>query len=455
MARRRKGGPISGPDARLPDAFVERSAATLGDEWPTLREALDARPPVSIRINSAKPGGPSGEAVPWCSTGRYLPERPTFTLDPLLHAGAYYVQEASSMFLEQALRASGLLDKPILALDLCAAPGGKSTLVRGLLHPDSLLVANEVDRRRQHALQENLWKWGLPNVVVTGSDPADLVPLSETFHLIVVDAPCSGEGMFRKDPYARQQWSEGLVQRCAMVQAHIVEQAWNTLRPGGILIYSTCTWEASENEDRLRQLKALGAVPMPIPLEPLWGIVETKDQDVVGYRCYPHRLRGEGFFIGMVRKPGDLGTDPRSAQPDTDHPEVRAWSHQGAHWHLREQDDVLHAVDVRWAASLDTLCPVLRTLAPGRPVAERKAGTWRPHPALALDTSLDRSAFTEIELDHTEALDYLRGQALPGHSANGPGLVVHKGLPLGWANGAGSRWNNLWPAPWRIRMHGS
>jgi len=452
MARRKKGRPLAAPDTRLPEAFVQRSAALLGCEWPALQQALDTPPPVSIRINAAKPGGPAGEPIPWCSTGSYLPERPLFTLDPLLHAGAYYVQEASSMFLEQALRASGLLEQPILALDLCAAPGGKSTLIRSLLHPDSLLVANEVERRRQQALQENLWKWGLPNVVVTGSDPADLERLPDTFHLIAVDAPCSGEGMFRKDPFARQQWSEALVMQCATVQERIVEQAWNALRPGGILIYSTCTWETSENEERLRQLKELGAETVPIQLDPEWGIAVTEKGGLIGHRCYPHRVRGEGFFLGMVRKAGRLSMDAVGSMPDNDHPEVRAWSMQGAQWHLGLKDDVLHAVDARWTPALRELCSALRPVAPGRPVAELKAGSWRPHAALALDSTLDRSAFTAIELDHAHALAYLRGQALPAASASGTGLVLHKGLALGWAHGAGTRWNNLWPAPWRIRM---
>lgn len=455
MARRKKGGPRSAKATHLPDAFVQRCANSLGDDWPVLKDALESAPPLSIRLNPAKPGGAIGDAVPWCTNGHYLEERPIFTLDPLLHAGAFYVQEASSMLLEQALRASGLLDRPILALDLCAAPGGKSTLTRSLLHPDSLLVANEVDRRRQQALQENLWKWGLPNVVVTGSDPAALEELPGTFHLIVVDAPCSGEGMFRKDPFARQQWSEGLVVQCATVQQRIVEQAWNALRPGGILIYSTCTWESSENEDRMRQLQDLGGEPIALPMKPEWGIVGDTTDGLEGYRCYPHRVRGEGFFIGMVRKPGTMGSDVPLAEPMNDHSEVRAWSHHGAQWHLSEKDDVLYAVDARWADTLRSISTAMRCVAPGRPVAERKAETWRPHAALALDTTLDRSAFTELPLDHGQALAYLRGQALPASAAVGLGLVVFKGVPLGWAKGAGSRWNNLWPAPWRIRMQGS
>jgi 16S rRNA C967 or C1407 C5-methylase (RsmB/RsmF family) len=258
MSKRRKRGNGTPTSAELPEAFRQRVGQLLGAEYEAFEQALEQSPPVSIRLNRDKPVGPAGRPVPWCTTGRYLEDRPVFTLDPHLHAGAYYVQEASSMLMEQALRASDLLDRPVLALDLCAAPGGKSTHIRSLLHPDSLLVANEVDRRRQAALLENLWKWGLPNVVVSGSDPAELVGLPETFDLIVVDAPCSGEGLFRKDHFARRQWSEALVDQCAMVQGRIVEQAWEALRPGGVLIYSTCTWETAENEQRLEEAGSMG-----------------------------------------------------------------------------------------------------------------------------------------------------------------------------------------------------
>jgi 16S rRNA C967 or C1407 C5-methylase (RsmB/RsmF family) len=453
MAKRRKAGASKPHSGALPERFCEGLKTLLPEDHKALEAALGTTPPISIRVNPAKAGGPAGEPVPWCSTGRYLPTRPSFTLDPLFHAGAYYVQEASSMFLEQALKASGLLDTPILAMDLCAAPGGKSTLLRSMLHPDALVVANEVDRRRQAALQENLWKWGMPNVVITGSDPSDLARIPETFHLMVVDAPCSGEGMFRKDPFAREQWSEGLVAQCATLQQRIVEHAWNALVPGGILIYSTCTWESAENEDRLEQLAGWGAEPVAIPIDPAWGIATTTAAGIHGHRFYPHRVRGEGFFLGMVRKPGRLTTEGSSPIPSDDHPHVRAWSHGGKRWHLSVNEGVLHAVDLRWKDALRTIGSALRMVAPGRPVAEERGGEWRPHAALALDITLKREAFAEIELDHTKALAFLRGQALAGDGVPGTCLAVHRGLPLGWLNGAGNRWNNRWPSPWRIRMH--
>lgn len=455
MARRHKPR-TARPTGAIPEALWPRLHALLGNELPALQHALEEPPPVSIRLNPAKPGGPEGEPVPWCATGRYLPERPLFTLDPALHAGAYYVQEASSMLIAAALEASGLLHRPILALDLCAAPGGKSTLLRSMLHPQALLVANEVEGKRQAALQENLWKWGLPNVAVTGSGPQDLEHLPDSFDLIVVDAPCSGEGLFRKDAFARAQWSERLVDGCATTQRHIVEQAWQALRPGGVLLYSTCTWEVAENEERLAQLAQWGVSPLPVPAATEWGMVPVERDGLVGLRCYPHRVRGEGFFLAAVRKPGEAPSPwPEDAPPQHDRPEVRAWLQQPDRWYLQEHRGVLHAVDARWAPTLDRIRRALRMLAPGRPVAEMRGPAWSPHAALALDTSLNMMAFPTVELDRDTALRYLRGEALRAHDVHGTALARHAGLSLGWLHGAGQRWNNGWPAPWRIRMQAS
>lgn len=452
MARRRNR-PAAPASVGMPAALRDRLAALLVDELPLLEQALNGTAPVSIRANPAKPGAPSGEAVPWCSTGRYLLSRPVFTLDPLLHAGAYYVQEASSMLLEQALLAADLTDRPILAMDLCAAPGGKSTLLRSLLHPDSLLVANEVDRKRQHILQENLWKWGMPNVVVSGSTADALDQLPDTFDLIIVDAPCSGEGLFRKDAFARQQWSEGLVQQCATIQHDLVLYAWRALRPGGVLIYSTCTWETAENEERLAQLAALGALDLPIPAQPSWGTRPVAVDRLTGLRCYPHRVRGEGFFLAAMRKPGAWEARDLEETPSTAFPELRQWLLLPEHWELRKQGTQVHAVYRGWGRAVSLLDRHLHLLAPGRPVAEQRADQWRPHPALALDGALDREAFPQVELDRESALRFLRGEAVPATDASGWALATHAGLGLGWLKGAGTRWNNHWPTPWRIRMH--
>lgn len=433
----------------LPIELHRSLSGLLGAEVAALEQALQAPAPISLRLNPAKPSAANGGSIPWCATGRYLSERPAFTFDPLLHAGAYYVQEASSMFLEQALLASGLLDRDVLVLDLCAAPGGKTTHLRSLLTPGSLLVANEVDGARRSALAENLWKWGAGNVIITGSDPSDLEQLQDRFDLILLDAPCSGEGMFRKDPFAREQWSPALVERCAITQRRIVEHAWDALSPGGVLIYSTCTWEVTENEGQLRPVVELGGEPISIPIDPTWGIERTEQGMVTGYRCYPHRLRGEGFFLGMVRKPGELPA--RSGSRPAPSSERIGWLSRPDDHVVIEHRDTLHVLDGQWQAEQEDLSRVLRLIAPGTPFAERKGNEWRPHAACALSERLHRHAFPEVELDRTTAIRYLQGHAIPGTNAQGSALITYGGHPLGWVQGAGSRWNNRWPQPWRIR----
>jgi len=432
-------------------AFQDRIQQLLGPEASDLEAALELPPPVSIRLNAAKWSLPGSDPVPWCGTGQYLAERPAFTFDPLFHAGCYYVQEPASMLLEQAFRASGLAGKDLVALDLCAAPGGKTTHLRSLLSPDSLLVANEIDRKRQFILQENLWKWGAANTVISGSDPRELERLPEFFDLIMVDAPCSGEGMFRKDAFARTQWSPVLVQHCCGLQSTILQHAWHALKPGGTLFYSTCTWETAENEDQVAVLIALGAVPIAIPLEPAWGI--RMGEGDLGLRCYPHQIRGEGFFLAALRKPGShVEEGPLGSITDPVHqPELGMWLNEDRPWQLLEHDQLQFAIDGRHALNIRSISNALRMLSPGVPVAEKKGEEWRPHAALALAIDRATNAFPEIALSHDQALAYLRGTALPAKDARGTALATYEGHGLGWLRGAGNRWNNLLPAPWRIR----
>ncbi|MBP8824550.1 MAG: hypothetical protein KBH07_12990 [Flavobacteriales bacterium] len=424
----------------------------LGTEAGDLLKALHAPAPVSIRLNPVKHAGMEAECVPWCGQGRYLGERPVFTLDPLLHAGAYYVQEASSMLVQQAYRACCGLPADPVVLDLCAAPGGKTTHLAALLPERALLIGNEPVRSRIPALSENLWKWGRPNTVITAAAPGQFLPMGAFCDLILVDAPCSGEGMFRKDPQARAQWGANLVRTCAARQQNILDSAWALLKPGGYLIYSTCTWEMAENEGQVERLQGHGADPVPIPVEQDWGVVATP----VGLRCYPHRLRGEGFFISLLRKPMP-DNRPETAQaagkdgPDLP-PELVPW--------FREPDDqcaiahsaLLHVVNKRWHQVVHGLGATVPLVAPGIPVALRKGEAWFPHPALALNGLLRHAAFTRLDLDLDHARRYLQGEAIQATGAMGTALVRYNALGLGWAHGAGNRWNNLWHPAWRIRM---
>ena len=438
-----------------PELFIPPSvAAELGSDAHLLLEALAGPSPVSIRYNTLKTVPREGEPIPWCTTGSYLRQRPVFTLDPAFHAGAYYVQEASSMLVEQAFRATGLAGEDILAIDLCAAPGGKSTHLAALMSTGSLLIANESAKARQAPLVENLRKQGCPNVVVMGDMPGNFRPvLGGRCDLVVVDAPCSGEGMFRKEPHARRQWSERLVASCARTQAGIVDDGWELLSPGGYLLYSTCTWERSENEEQVRRLLDRGAEHIPLPLDPAWGIVAGD----TGYRCYPHRLQGEGFFIALVRKPGSRVRSGPGDGPGPVPPFAAPWIDARFPVRTLGTGDELFAVPAAWSTLVQRLAATVHTVSPGVAIAERRGDRWRPHAALALNKLCRQDAFRTVDLDLNGALAYLRGetavlQATPVTGPEDALLVRYQGLALGWAFAAGARWNNGWPASWRIRM---
>ena len=292
---------------QLPDKFKLQVAQLLGqEEADGLCRALLEEPTVSVRVNRAKAGCPpqdvENERVPWCETGYYLSSRPSFTLDPLFHAGTYYVQEASSMFIEQAFKTMDF--QPQRMLDLCAAPGGKSTLWRSLLPDGALLVANEPIRQRAMILLENLTKWGHPDVVVTNAYPEDFAPLRGFFDVVATDVPCSGEGMFRKEEKAVEDWSLEAVDHCAARQWQIVCDIWPTLREGGYLVYSTCTFNREENEDQVDRIcQELGAEVVPVSVDASWGVCgDTTGRHLPVFHFFPNHARGEGLFLALLRK---------------------------------------------------------------------------------------------------------------------------------------------------------
>jgi 16S rRNA C967 or C1407 C5-methylase (RsmB/RsmF family)/NOL1/NOP2/fmu family ribosome biogenesis protein len=426
----------------------------VAGESTALLSALDAEAVTSIRANPTKTGAPEGVSVPWCTQGHYLNTRPLFAADPFLHTGAYYVQEASSMLLEQAFVALGKLKEDARVVDLCAAPGGKSTHMRTMLPKDALLVSNEVDGRRQPALQENIWKWGLPNVVITQNPVQEFAKLGALFDIVVLDAPCSGEGLFRKDGYARGQWSPQLVVSCARRQTELLEDAWKCLLPSGYLIYSTCTYATAENEDQVeRMVHEHGAQQVAISHQPHWGT--QTGQNGSGLCCLPHRVKGEGFFIAVLRKPERPSASQTRLPPSgnkTNAPPIAQWlaadtqqvvvQHGGHHYahSLNQRDFVAHLVQH------------LGTLHPGCPLATAEVSA-RPHAALALSTLLRKDAMPSMELTHPQALDYLRGVALAKPRTNGWCLVTYQGSGLGWVKGTGNRLNNHWPAAWRLRRY--
>lgn len=466
---------------KLPAAFISRVYSELGDkEAGLLIDALHTEAPVSLRMNRAKTAAvPSGAVpVPWCDGAYYQNERPFFTSDPVFHAGGYYVQEASSMFVEMALRAyAGKAS--LLMLDLCAAPGGKSTLACSFLPAGSLLVANEVNRLRAQVLVENLTKWGKAEVVVTNNDPADFRLTDVCFDIILVDAPCSGEGMFRKVPLSIKEWSTDNILLCQRRQRRILHDIWSCLKPGGIFIYSTCTFNLQENEENVRMMRdEMGAIPLPVPgVQTEWGIIGNllPGEDFPVYRFMPHRTRGEGFFMAVLRKPGGIADAPgkcvqsvhgkkhkpcdrgadgvRLAKSMRDR--LSQWLKHGDEYELRLHGADVYAFPRMWTETFEALRTKLRVVQAGVPLAVVKGGKPQPAHALAMSIEIAEEAFPRIETDREKALAYLCREVLvlPPDAPRGFVIPVYEGMPLGFVKNIGSRANNLYPQEWRIRMN--
>lgn len=436
----------------LPKLFEQRLQAQLGAEMDAFRKSLQQPQPISIRLNLRKKYPAPPERIAWCRTGYYLPQRPVFTLDPALHAGAYYVQEASSMFLEEAVRQLPV-NTPLRVLDLCAAPGGKSTHLLSLLHPESLLVTNEVIRSRASILSENIQKWGYANVVVTNNDPADFAALPGFFDMMLIDAPCSGEGLFRKEPDAMNEWSEDNVQLCAARQKRIVSDAWPALREDGFLVYSTCTYSTAENEGNLVWMHENHRVEF-VEIENLpEGVEEVRPKPgVVGYRLYPHRLQGEGFFLSVMRKKEAQATERRKFSKDSLKASLQSkWLPPD--FHLQKQDDLVMGWPATLTQDILLVSERLHAITKGVAMATVKHNKWIPEHALALSVDLNRFEFAQIEVSKEQAIQYLRKDTLAPFTADkGFALVVYEGNALGWINQLGNRVNNLYPSNWRIRM---
>jgi 16S rRNA C967 or C1407 C5-methylase (RsmB/RsmF family)/NOL1/NOP2/fmu family ribosome biogenesis protein len=414
----------------------------------------------SIRINPAKDAAIPTHAtpIPWSTYGYYLPERPFFTFDPLFHAGTYYVQEASSMFLEQALRQTTDLEKPLRVLDCCAAPGGKSTLIQSLLTPDSLLVSNEVIRNRAHILSENMTKWGAANSIVTNNDPADFASLENYFDVIVVDAPCSGSGLFRREPEAIAEWSPANVQLCSQRQQRILADCWPALRKDGILIYSTCSYSREEDEDILDWLTAdLEAASERLRIKAEWNIVETRGKKGAwGYRFYPDKTKGEGFFIACLRKiEGGSFAPPRK----TNAPEriskkeqelLPTWIRPEQPFFYFKHQEQLHALPAKLAADLPILQSACYLKKAGITLGTPTAKEFVPEHELAMSTIIAPD-LPAVTLDLEQALQYLRKEELhPETPLRGWALVRYDGHNLGWIKILPNRSNNYYPKEWRI-----
>lgn len=397
--------------------------------------------------------------VPWSQYGYYLPVRPSFTFDPFFHAGAYYVQEASSMFVEQVMRHVCDLKAPLKVLDLCAAPGGKSTLLQSLISADSVLVSNEVIKSRAALLGDNISKWGAANVVVTNNDPRDFGRLPGYFDVMVIDAPCSGSGLFRRDPEAVSEWSPENVMLCSQRQQRILADAWSTLKEDGILIYATCSYSREEDEEIMEWIQGnLSAENIAIPVGEDWHIVKTTagPQQAEGYRFYPDKVQGEGFFITCFRKTaGDVYTAKK--QRDSITPVAKKDQEKVAQW-VKSLDN-LFLMDHQGEVLIfpENMMPVVSLLQ--QHLYLRKAGVKAgqlavkeliPDHQLAMSTMV-RDTIPQVMLTREQSLRYLRKEDPEVTTdVKGWALMTYEGMALGWAKILPNRINNYYPKELRI-----
>ena len=407
------------------------------------------------------------KGVPWCRDGWYLSSRPSFITDPAWHAGLYYVQEASSMFLEQAFRQHVSLSSPLRVLDACAAPGGKSTHLHSLMGEGGLLVSNEVIRTRVSILSENMQRWGGENVVITSNDPRDFASLHGFFEVIMVDAPCSGSGLFRREPEAIAEWSLSQVQLCSHRQERILSDLWGSLRDGGLLIYSTCSYSPEEDERILDWLHASFEVEtLPIDLQPEWGVVEVQApvSGAYGYRFYPHRLDGEGFFIACLRKKGgDKNDNKGRAAGKSVRPKegfealhknevewIKPWIREPDKYRLFRAGETIRAISLHLAEDLGHLSGSLRIRDAGIAVGQLMKADLVPDPGLALSL-LTAADIPRIDLSKEQALKYVRKDELHLNGApKGWAMVTYGGHALGWVKILAGRVNNYYPKQWRV-----
>ncbi|MDE6416672.1 MAG: RNA methyltransferase RsmF [Duncaniella sp.] len=458
----------------IPEDFAAECRRQLGDEAAPLLDSLrDGEPGRSVRLNPAKPSAlaPAGEAVEWCDGGvRLAADAPSVTLDPLFHAGAYYAQDASSMIVKTVVKHIAGAD-PLVAVDACAAPGGKTTATIDALPAGSLMIANEIVPARCAILRENLLKWGYPATIVTRGDTATLARMGETADLVIADVPCSGEGMMRKDADAVAQWNPRLVEECARLQREIVDNLWNLLRPGGTMIYSTCTFNRHENEENVAYIvDELGGEPIAVPGLPDC-IAPGIDTPYPCYRFMPHRLRGEGLFVAVIRKPGHsspLGDDsvPAGKRKDSRNRRHDTGRSSAARdiaaslvdrpesFGIIETSDAITLFPEKWMPLLKRVERCTTVVQAGITAATIKGRDVIPHHSLAMSTAMNREAFPEVALSLDDARDFLRRNTLtlPPDTPRGYVTVTYGGLPLGFMKHLGNRSNNLYPADYRIKF---
>lgn len=449
----------------LPIAFTERMRKQLGaEEAESLFAALDSVSPVAVRLNPAKCGEEgvwsNGEAIAWSKNGRKLKERPSFTLDTAFHAGAYYVQEAASQFIDYIISHEELQGKRVL--DMCSAPGGKTTIYSTAVGEEGLVVANEYVRSRANVLADNVRKWGMGNVLVTNNAPEHIAQFEGWFDMVAVDAPCSGEGMFRKEEVAREDWSEEAVKMCAARQLSIVREAWQSLRDGGLFIYSTCTFNEDEDEGLLRAfIEETGDVFEPsqsVEIDDAWGIVKGEVGAFQTFRFFPHKTDSEGLFVAIARKAEPTTQRTPKARKrvmqevdKNSRKELVKWLQHPDNYTFAMVADTIYAYPSVQFKAVQALSEGLTAIYSGVAMGQIFKGKLKPDWALSQYIGFERTAVAVEEVDEERALDYLRKKDIAvGDMAEGINLITHKGRALGFAKRVGARCNNLYPNSLKI-----
>lgn len=449
---------------KLPNKFIENVRSLLPNEAELFFEAISSNPATTIRLNPSKKTAAfqSDIDVPWISNAKYLNKRPSFVADPLFHAGAYYVQEASSMFLSHVIKQiTSTLNTNFKVLDLCAAPGGKTTLLLDQLDDNCLLVANEIIKSRVNVLEENCIKWGRSNMMVTNNDPKDFSSLTNFFDIIVVDAPCSGEGMFRKDKNAINEWSEENVQLCSNRQQRILTDVLPALKPGGFIIYSTCTFNTGENEENVIWMeKEFGLKSIEIPFNKSWGIEtasQSEGENIYAYRFYPHKVKGEGFFISCLQKTKEETFNSLKIR-ETKFEKVnvkeldilRDWLKDIDFFQIINASNTMYALPQTLSNDIMFLRSKLNVRLSGLKLGQLMNNKLIPDHQLALSTHINDN-IPSLQVEKTNALKFLRKDTFDVPSVpQNTYLVKYQNIALGWVKVMPNRMNNYLPINWRI-----
>lgn len=444
----------------LPNDFQNEMKIQLKEEYPDFINALNQIAPTSIRINPSKNYvvDENLEKIDWCENSFYLQNRPIFTLDPTFHAGGYYVQEAASMWISKIIENEVDLSKPLKVLDLCAAPGGKSTLLLGLISKESLIICNEVIKSRSHILKENLIKWGNSNVIVSNHDVEDFKGFENYFDIILVDAPCSGEGMFRKDPNSILEWSIDNVENCSSRQKNILKHTFPLVKNGGILIYCTCTYNNTENENSAQYIQESNQ------FKPLIINDSRLVDKGIGYQCYPHKVKGEGFYFAAFSK---LNQDDNYFKTITSFKQkkwldvtkietniISNWVENAENFTFKKNyDGIIYGWLKIFDNDLEIIEKALKRWSPILEIGSIKGNDLIPAHSLALSNYLS-AKIQNIDVDKINALKFLKKETfiLP-QGKLGWNTISYKNLKLGWVKNLGNRFNNYLPNSSRIIMN--